>query len=481
MQFLHPQDAQKELTYNDVFLVPQRSDISSRMDVDLTPPEQIGTTIPIVVANMTAVAGRRMAETIARRGGLVILPQDMPLQRIKTIVEYVKNRPHLVETPVVLPEDESVQTALNLIHKRSHGTVLVTDNQERPVGIFTQKDAWQRDRHAQLRDVMTRELITISDVSNPESVFNTLVKQRISTAPVIDPQGKLLGVVTRKGMVRARLYKPAKNNKGELLTSAAVRIRSDLESSIKQLTEIGIDIIVLDTAHGHQKRMLDAIATARSILGPHKPLVAGNIVTAQAAEDYIKAGANILKVGVGPGAACKTRMMTGVGRPQFSAVYEVSQVAKQHGAYVWADGGCKHPRDVALALAAGASSVMIGSWFAGTYESPADIQFDEQGRMYKEQFGMASSRAVTNRHREDDAFELAYRTFFEEGVSQSRMYLKPGQESVEDIIDQITAGVRSACTYAGAKDIKTFHQQAVVGTQSAWGYKEGRPVHESWN
>ena len=480
MKFLRPENEHKELTYQDVFLVPRYSDISSRMDTDLTPPGGTGMRIPVVVANMTAVAGRRMTETITRRGGLVVLTQDMSFDRVKHIVEYTKKCHHVFETPVVLDQNETVQTALNLIHKRAHGAVIIVDSENRPVGIFTEKDAYRRDRYSILKDVMTKDLITVPSTMDPKDIFEKLVEARLSIVPVINGDGTLAGVMTKKGAVRASMYSPAVNSKNELLTCVAVRIRSGLEESITQLANIDVDVIVLDTAHGHQQRMLDAIIMARRILGPNKTIVAGNIVTAEAAEAFIDAGANILKVGVGPGGACKTRMTTGVGRPQFSAVHRVSQVAKRKGAQVWADGGIKHPRDVALALAAGASAGMVGSWFAGTYESPADVQYDENGRMYKEQYGMASRRAVTNRKEKTDAFLQARKEFFEEGVNQSKMYLKEGQESVEDILDEITAGVRSAFTYMGAKNVTEFHENSLVGVQSASGYDEGRPVKESW-
>lgn len=480
MQFLRPEDEKKELTYNDVFLMPLYSEVTSRMDVDITPVGSLGTKIPIVVSNMTAVAGKRMAETITRRGGLVVLPQDMPTERIEEIVRYVKQCNHVYETPVVLKEDQSVQTALNLIHKRSHEAVIITDDANCPVGIFTEKDAYRRDRYSRVGDVMTRQLISASTSQTPKEIFQLLIDRRLSIVPVIHSDGTLAGVMTRKGTVRATMYQPALNTKNEMLTAVAVRVRDRVAETIDWLVQIGVDVIVLDTAHGHQKQMLDAIKIARSILGPDKPLAAGNIVTAVAAKDLIDAGANILKVGVGPGAACKTRMTTGVGRPQFSAVHRVSAVTRNFGAQVWADGGVRSARDVVLALAAGASHAMFGSWFVGTYESPADTQHDSDGRLYKEQFGMASRRAVIDRTRKVDPFEQECRAFFEEGVSQSRMYLKPGQESAEDILDEITAGLRSACTYSGACDLETFFQNAIVGVQTNAGYEEGKPVDKSW-
>ncbi len=187
-----------------------------------------------------------------------------------------------------------------------------------------------------------------------------------------------------------------------------------------------------------------------------------------------------MKVGVGPGAMCTTRMMTGVGRPQFSAVLECAQAAAELGRHVWADGGVRHPRDVALALAAGASAVMVGSWFAGTFESPGDLHTAPDGRMYKDSFGMASARAVANRTSGEGAFERARKALFEEGISSGRMYIDPARPGVEDLIDEIVAGVRSACTYAGARSLTEFAERAVVGVQSSSGYAEGRPLYSSW-
>jgi IMP dehydrogenase len=236
---------------------------------------------------------------------------------------------------------------------------------------------------------------------------------------------------------------------------------------------------VIDTAHGHQQRMIDALKAVRA-LRPSVPIVAGNVVSRQGTGDLIEAGADIVKVGVGPGAMCTTRMMTGVGRPQFSAVLECAATARELGRHVWADGGVRHPRDVALALAAGASSVMIGSWFAGTYESPGDLHVDAEGRMYKDSFGMASARAVAHRTSGEGAFDRARKALFEEGISTGRQYLDPLRPGVEDLIDTITAGVRSACTYAGACDLSEFHERALIGVQSASGYAEGRPLYAGW-
>jgi IMP dehydrogenase len=196
--------------------------------------------------------------------------------------------------------------------------------------------------------------------------------------------------------------------------------------------------------------------------------------------DLVEAGADIVKVGVGPGAMCTTRMMTGVGRPQFSAVLECAAEARRLGRHVWADGGIRHPRDVALALAAGAANVMVGSWFAGTYESPGDLQRAADGRLYKESFGMASARAVRLRTADDSPFDRARKALFEEGISTSRMFLDPQRPGVEDLVDSIVAGLRSACTYAGARTLEELHERTVVGVQSSSGYAEGMPLSTSW-
>jgi IMP dehydrogenase len=225
--------------------------------------------------------------------------------------------------------------------------------------------------------------------------------------------------------------------------------------------------------------MIDALGAVRSVR-PQVPVVAGNVVSAAGVRDLIEAGADIVKVGVGPGAMCTTRMMTGVGRPQFSAVLECAGAAAELGKHVWADGGVRHPRDVALALAAGASAVMVGSWFAGTLESPGDLRIDPDGRNYKESFGMASARAVAHRTSGEGAFDRARKALFDEGISTGRQYLDPLRPGVEDLLDTITAGVRSACTYAGARTLAEFSERAEIGIQSASGFAEGRPVYAGW-
>jgi IMP dehydrogenase len=478
VKFLDDQRPPYDLTYNDVFVVPGRSEVLSRFDVDLSTVDGSGTTIPVVVANMTAVAGRRMAETVARRGGIVVLPQDLPVSAVKQTVDFIKSRDTVVDTPVTLSPDDSVSDAIALIHKRAHGAAVVLF-ENRPIGLVTEASCAGVDRFTRVRDVVVSDFVSVPVGTDPRKVFDLLEHAPVDVAVLTEADGSLAGVLTRTGAVRAGIYTPAVDADGRLRIAAAVGINGDVGAKARDLAEAGVDVLVIDTAHGHQQKMLDTVeAVAALELG--LPLVAGNVVSAEGTRDLISAGASIVKVGVGPGAMCTTRMMTGVGRPQFSAVVECAAAARELGGHVWADGGVRHPRDVALAIAAGASNVMIGSWFAGTYESPGDLMRDRDDQPYKESYGMASKRAVAARTAGDSSFDRARKALFEEGISSSRMYLDPVRGGVEDLIDHITSGVRSTCTYVGATTLSELHEKAVVGVQSAAGFAEGHPLPTGW-
>ena len=478
MRFLDGHRPGYDLTYNDVFIVPNRSDVASRFDVDLSTGDGSGTTIPVVVANMTAVAGRRMAETVARRGGIVILPQDLPITAVQQTVEFVKSRDLVLDTPVVLEPDDSVSDATALIHKRAHG-VAVMVFERRPIGLVSESSCVGVDRFTRVRDVATTDFVTAPADTEPRKIFDLLEHAPVDVAMLTNADGTLAGVLTRTGAIRAGIYTPATDAGGRLRVGAAVGIGGEVAGKAQSLAEAGVDVLVIDTAHGHQVKTLEAIKAVAS-LDLAVPLAAGNVVSAEGTRDLLGAGASIVKVGVGPGAMCTTRLMTGVGRPQFSAVLECASAARQLGGHVWADGGVRHPRDVALALAAGASNVMIGSWFAGTYESPGDLMRDRDDQPYKESYGMASKRAVVARTGAETAFDRARKALFEEGISTARMGLDPDRGGVEDLIDHITSGVRSTCTYVGASNLAELYERAVVGVQSPAGYAEGHPLPSGW-
>ena len=475
-----------DLTYSDVFLVPRRSGVTSRLDVDLSPRDGTSATIPLVASNMNSVTGPRLAAALARRGGLGVLPQDMPLQEIDTAIRWVKDQPVRWDTPLVLGADATVSQAAALLPAtEGHGIVVVSGDLTQVLvddilGVVPATRLGTALPDARLGDLTRGRGVSIDadDVTDARHAFDLLVAADAETVCVLH-HGYLVGTLSQRTALRSTLYRPAVDAHGRLIVAAAVGINGDVAAKAKALAAAGVDVLVVDTAHGHQEGMLRALQTV-SGLGLGIPIAAGNIVTAEGVHDLVGAGASILKVGVGPGAMCTTRMMTAVGRPQFSAVLETAQAAAELGAHVWADGGVRYPRDVALALAAGAASVMIGSWFAGTIEAPGQLQVDEGGRVYKESWGMASTKAVQGRFGRLDAYERARKELFAEGISSSKIYLDPLRPSVEDLVDMITSGVRSSFTYAGASTVPEFHERATVGLQSAAGYEEGKALPVSW-
>lgn len=479
MQFLHPErDGELELALDDVFIVPNRFDGQSRLDVDLTPVDFAGGSHPVVSANMNAVTGKRMAETMARLGGLGVLPQDMELATVERIVAHVKQAPLRYDTALVVTPRATLRDVQGIIRKRAHGMVLVADSDMRLTGVITLADLRDRDQYTPAERLMFRSVVTISPETSHKDAFLLMDDQRVKAAPVVDGDNRVQGILTREQAIRLDLFDPAVDREGRLMVAAAVGISSQAAEQARALCDMGIDVLVLDTAHGHQRRMLEAIAAVRQAVGDRAPLVAGNVCTREGTRELIGAGADVIKVNVGPGAMCTTRMQTGVGRPSFSSVLECGAEARRLGKQVWADGGVRHPRDVALYLAAGASRVMVGTTFAGTYESPGDIQLDPQGHLYKVNYGMASGRAVAERTAELDPFERAKKGFFREGISAGRVYIREGRESVGALLVEIITGVQSAFTYVGASNCHEFTDKVVVGVQTSSGFHEGKPHGE---
>jgi IMP dehydrogenase len=469
-----------DLTYSDVFLVPSRSDVTSRLDASLATADGTGSHIPIVSANMNSVTGPRLAASLARRGGISVLPQDMPLQELDAAIRWVKAQPAALDTPLRLSAEQTVSDALALLPAVSGHGIVVSDADGEYLGCIPGSRLGTALADARLGDLIHGQLAAIDadDVTDGRAAFDLMVAADLEFAPVLH-HGSVIGTLSRRSALRATLYQPNVDASGRLKVAAAVGINGDVAVKAKALASAGVDVLVLDTAHGHQDAMVRAVREVAALdLG--LPIVAGNVVTAAAVNDLVEAGATIVKVGVGPGAMCTTRMMTAVGRPQFSAVIETAEAARELGAHVWADGGVRYPRDVALALAAGAASVMIGSWFAGTIEAPGTLQTDEQGHLYKESWGMASTKAVHQRFERLDPYELARKELFAEGISSSKIYLDPLRPSVEDLLDMITSGLRSSFTYAGARTVAEFHENALVGIQSAAGYEEGKALPVSW-
>jgi IMP dehydrogenase len=503
MKFMHPsRESQLELSLNDVFILPQYFDGVSRTEVDLTPLDFSGGSNPIVAANMNAVTGLSMMESMARYGGLGVLPQDMPLDEVKKAIACVKKAPVNFDSPLVVKANTPLSLLINqstssygkfegLIFKKSCGIIHVVDEQFKPIGIIPFANGvlenYSLNKKAVAQDIMQKDFAYISFVhdkwdTNSElnsKLFKTesfylMEEAGLDALTILDQKGKLLGTLTKEDAVRLSIFNPSLNAKGELLTAAAIGINNSAVERAEELHNNGLDVLVIDTAHGHQRKMLETIRAVRKKLGEEITVVAGNVCTAEATTDLIKAGANIVKVNVGPGAMCTTRMQTGCGRPTFSAMLACSQAAKKAGGWVWADGGVKHPRDVALYLAAGASRVMIGTSLAGTYESEAELWKDKEG-FFKQNYGMASYKAVETRNQNLDSFEKVKKSFFQEGISTSKIYLKQNQDSVGKILNSFIAGLQSAFTYTGVTNCSDFTESVIVGVQTSSGYFEGTP------
>lgn len=474
MKFNNPWYENEELAYEDVFLFQNYFEGKSRLEMDVVPEISLNTHIPIVVANMNAVAGKRMAETMARYGWLVVLPQDMDIDTMKRIVLHIKGANVFYDTPITVEVNDTIRDALGIMYKRAHQCVILVDDQKKPLALFKPKDFDRYDQFTLLGNLSKGPAIVAQEGISDEEAFDLMDIHSVSVLPIVDKKWVLVWVLTKKQTIRNSIYQPTLDEQWRLDVAVALGI-NNFEEKAKILFDLGVKTFVLDTAHGYQKGMIEAVKKCRSLFGNSVKIVAGNVITEAATKALLEAWADGVKVGIGPGAMCTTRMKTWVGRPQFTAVYKCVQEAKKHGGFVWADGGVKEPRDMILALAAGANHVMLGTIFAGTYESVGDIKYDEQGNMYKENYGMASQKAVSLRNQKLSKFESARKQMFREGISTSKIYLKEGRASVGDIVDEFIAGLRSAMTYVGAANLSEFHEKAVIGVQTQAGFVEGTP------
>ena len=475
MEFNNKLYENEELTYQDVFLFQNYFDWKSRFDIDVKPKTQLSTTIPIIVANMNSIAWKRMTETIARYGWLVILPQDMSLKTLEKIIKFIKNANTQYDTPITVTKDNTIRDAMWIIHKRDHNCVVMIDEDNKAIDIFKPKDFENLDQFSLLWDIKKENLITWNIWISNEEAFNIMENNNISSLPVINNAWELKWILTKKNTIRNSIYKPNLDKNWKLNLAVAIWINS-FEKKVNKLVELWVDTFVLDTAHWYQKSMIENIKKFRKLFGDKPTVIAGNVITAQATRDLIKAWANGVKVWIWPWAMCTTRMKTWVWRPQFTAVYKCAQEAKKHWWFVRADGWIRSPRDMNLALAAGASHVMRWSLFAGTFESVWDVKYDLDWNMYKDNYGMASTKAVNMRNKNTSKFELSKRAMFREGISTSKIYITKWRESVGDMVDDFMAWLRSAMTYVWANNLKEFHEKAIIGVQTNAGYFEGTPL-----
>jgi len=475
MKFNNPVYENEELTYQDVFLFQQYFEWSSRLkDTDITPTYAFGTSLPFVVANMNAVAGKRMAETVARCGWISILPQDMSYETMERIILSIKSAHIRFDTPLTVKSDNNVRDALWIINKRAHDCVILIDDENRPIDIFKTKDLIDVDQFTSLAELKKHKLITWNDTITDKEAFTMMDDNAISSLPIIDKDWKLLWLLTKKNTVRNSLYTPTLDKNWKLDVAVALWINNFVEKT-KKLLWLWITVFVLDTAHWFQKKMIEAVRLFRKEFGNELTLIAWNVVTEEWTKALLEAWANGVKVWIWPGAMCTTRMKTWVGRPQFTAVYKCGKVAREMWWFVRADGWIKDPRDLALALAAWASHGMLWTLLAWTYESTGEMKYDSDGSMYKENYGMASWKAVNIRNKDADKFELEQKAFFREGISSSKIYIKPWSESVLNIVDDFTAWLRSSMTYVWARNLNEFTEKAVIWVQTNAWYVEWTP------
>ncbi len=469
------------LTFDDVLLVPRRSAVASRWDVSTTTQltQHITLHIPIVSANMDTVTESEMAIAMAREGGIGIIHRFMSPQRQAAEVARVKRgESYVVEQPLVLPPTATLRQAQQLMDREGIGGILIVDENGKLAGILTTRDLlFVENLDQPVTAAMTgrERLITAPVGTTIEEAKRILWQHRIEKLPLVNADGTVHGLITSKDIVKRERYPQAtRDSKGRLRVGAAIGVRPGYLERARLLLEAGADLLVIDIAHGHSDNAIRAIREIRRVFGDVE-LVAGNVATAQGVRDLIAEGVNAVKVGVGPGSICITRLVTGFGVPQLSAIMECAEVAREAGVPIIADGGIRNSADLAKALAAGASSVMIGSLLAGTTESPGVVVI-RGGRRYKVVRGMASLGAAFGRQRAEGEYaetgqEVDWEKVVPEGVEAAVPYRGP----VSDVLAQLVGGLRSALSYAGAFTIQELQENAEFIRITPAGQRESGP------
>lgn len=446
------------LTFDDVLLVPGKSEILPRdTNVETNLTKKIKLNIPLMTAGMDTVTEARMAVSIAREGGIGVIHKNMSIEAQALEVDTVKRSEHGVITdPFSLTKDHIVSDALELMERYRISGVPIIDPDEKLVGIITNRDIrFERNLDKKIDDVMTKEnLITAGKGISMDEALEIMKEHKIEKLPLVDDDNKLIGLITIKDIEKSIEHPySAKDDSGRLLVGAAVGVTDNMMERVAALVESQVDLIVLDTAHGHSKGVIEAVRKIKREY-PELQVVAGNVATGEATVDLIEAGADAIKVGIGPGSICTTRVVTGIGVPQITAIVDCAKAAKEYGIPIIADGGIKYSGDITKAMAAGASAVMAGSLFAGTEESPGEEVLYE-GRRYKEYRGMGSEGAMDSGS-EDRYFQEKVKKYVPEGVEGRIHYRGP----LGDVVYQLIGGLRSGMGYVGAKDIKDLQEKA---------------------
>lgn len=466
MRFNNPDALKQELTFSDVFLFQQLSDIISRTEVNTTPNSPLSTTIPIISSNMNSVTWKRMAQKLARLWWLWVLPQDMDLQKMLKVIDYIHRSDIRLDEPLTVIWNDTIRDALWIINKKSHQAVVMVDLENKPIAVFKESDLeWIEDEHTKLRDLKTRQLITWERWISDEEAFNIMEDNNISSLPIVE-KWVLVWILTKNDSVRNSIYTPSLNSAWELDVAVALSLNW-YKNRIDDIINAWVNTIFLDTAHWYTNRMIDAIKDIRDRYNDII-IISWNVMWWDWVEELLKAWANWVKVWIWPWAMCTTRMMTWVGRPQVSAVMESAAAAKENWWFIIADWWIKDPRDLSIALALWATHAMFWTVFAWTNESPWDI-IEENGEKYKKNWWMASWKAVTWRTEELSSFEQAKRERFKEWISKWRIY---NPKPLWDVVDKYITGLVSAMTYTWARDLKDFYRKAKLWVQtSAWFYE----------
>ena len=459
-------------TFDDVLLVPNKSEIlPNEVSLKTKLTKKISLNIPLMSASMDTVTESKMAIAMAREGGIGIIHKNMTIAEQAMEVDRVKRQENGVITdPIFLNEDNTVKQALELMAKYRISGVPVTRG-TKLVGIITNRDiVFETNYDKKINEVMTKSpLITAKEGTTLEEALEILKKHKIEKLPLVDDENNLKGLITIKDIEKAKAYpNAAKDSKGRLLCGASVGITNDMMERVEALVKANVDVITLDTAHGHSKGVIEGVRKIKSVY-PELQIIAGNIATAEAVRDLVEAGADCVKVGIGPGSICTTRVVAGVGVPQLTAVMDCVEEGRKYGVPVIADGGLKYSGDIVKALAAGAQVCMMGSMLAGCEESPGETEI-YQGRTYKVYRGMGSLAAM-EKGSSDRYFQNGTKKFVPEGVEGRVAYKGP----VADTLFQLLGGIKSGMGYLGAPTLDDLYENAKFVVQTSSGIRESHP------
>ncbi|SHH98343.1 IMP dehydrogenase [Clostridium grantii] len=459
-------------TFDDVLLVPNKSEVLPKevtLKTNLT--KKITLNIPLISASMDTVTEAKMAIEMAREGGIGVIHKNMSIERQASEVDRVKRQENgVITNPFFLSPDNTIEEANGLMAKyRISGVPICVEG--KLVGIITNRDIlFETDFSQKIDNLMTKEnLVTAEENTTLDEAKELLKKHKIEKLPLVDKDNNLKGLITIKDIEKVRLFpNAAKDSQGRLLCGAAVGVTVDMMDRVDALVKVNVDVITIDTAHGHSRGVIEAVKKVKSVY-PDLQIIAGNIATAEATKDLIEAGADCIKVGIGPGSICTTRVVAGVGVPQLTAVMDCVEEANQHGIPVIADGGIKYSGDVVKALAAGAKVVMMGSLLAGCAEAPGEVEI-YQGRSYKVYRGMGSLAAMAEGSK-DRYFQEDEKKLVPEGV-EGRI---PFKGPVQDTLFQLVGGIRSGMGYLGSRTLEDLFNTATFVTQTASGLRESHP------